>query len=70
MNKNGKGAGKHNTSVITQSKGLQASDGDFFFLACKSIGNNLVFWLAAFFSREISNKFICHLQAGISHLHH
>lgn len=46
MNKNGKGAGKHNTSVITQSKGLQASDGDFFFLACKSIGISLCFgWL-------------------------
>lgn len=41
-----------------------------FLLACKSVGNNLVFWLAAFFSNEISNRFICHLQAGRSHLYH
>lgn len=41
-----------------------------FFQACKSILSNIVIWLAAFFSREISNKFICHLQAGISHFHH
>lgn len=40
-----------------------------FLLACKSVGNNLVFWLAAFFSNEIYYRFICHLQAGISHLH-
>lgn len=41
-----------------------------FLLACKSVGNNLVFWLSAFFSNEISSRFVCHLQAGISHLHH
>lgn len=27
---------------------------DIFLLAFKSVGNNLVFWLAAFFSDEIS----------------
>lgn len=41
-----------------------------FLPACKFVGNNLVFWLAAFFSNGISSRFICHLQASISHLHH
>lgn len=46
MNKNGKGTGKHNTSVITQSKGLQASDGDFFFWPANPFGITLCFgWL-------------------------